>query len=182
MQTTSRLAIIIGVFAALTGCGGGGSDSVAPPSSYDLTGVTGNGVAVGGKLIYPVMSGGHTYYYWDVSGDGTGAGVDYVYHDLLDQIFNGGTSGDSAYDTTDTTGNTVTLSNGMQIHLPTATELSALYTAKGTPSGWEVASYPYYASATQSGANVHDGVNFSTGASSSGSDSVALSRAAIEVK
>jgi hypothetical protein len=192
MNNFLRMVVVTGVLAALTGCGGGGggtAGTVVPASSYDLTGVTANGATVDGKLILPVTVGSHTYYYWDASGDGTVAGVDYVDHDLLDQIFNGGTLGDSTKDTTDATGNIVTLSNGIQIHLLTQAELSALYIAKGTPGGWNVSSYPYYASATQVSANVHDGVDLSNGTVSSAGDSgtcgtppCALSHVTFEVK
>ena len=113
--------------------------AAAPVSSYNLSGMTANGVTLGGNLIAPVTitaaqsidGKAHTYYYWDVSGDGTSTGADTVTHDLLDQIFNGGTLGDSTKDTTDTPiTNTVTLSNGVTIHLPTNAELTALFTAK----------------------------------------------------
>lgn len=157
---------LLAVFG-LTGCGGGGGGGSSPEgastdavlaSSYNLTGVTANGVTLGGNLIAPVTVGSHTYYYWDASGDGTSGGVDNVTHDLLDQIFNGGT------DTTDTTStNTVTLSNGVTIHLLTQAELVALYNAKGTPAGWSGLSYGVYWTATQAAPGVHNYMVLYTG-------------------
>ena len=48
-----------------------------------------------GNLIAPVQVEGNWYYFWDRSGDGTSAntgglngGVDYISHDVLDEIFN----------------------------------------------------------------------------------------------
>ncbi len=109
-------------------------------SSINVNGVTANGIMLSGNFIYPVsvtaaqsLDGkAHTYYYWDISGNGTNGGVDYVTHDVLDQLFNGGTFGSSTYDTTDTSStSTVTLSNGLIIHLPTTAELVALNKARG---------------------------------------------------
>ena len=126
----------------------------------DLTGVTGkDGTPLSGKLVFPFMvangsnlvdqapylkrsSDGktHTYYYWDANGDGTNAG-DLVTHDLLDQIFNGGTLGDNAKDTNDiSTTNTITLSNGLHIHLLTTAEFTGVVTQTSI-AGWPVASF-----------------------------------------
>ncbi len=73
-----------------------------------------------GKLIRPVtVDGGHWFYYWDVSGDGTKAGNDSVTHDWLDKLFrqnvNGRTGGDG---NTDNTYRYATL-NGVKLALPT---------------------------------------------------------------
>lgn len=144
------------------------SFTVVPAASYNLAGVTANGVTLGGNLIAPVTVGSHTYYYWDVNGDGTASFNDAVYHDLSDQIFNGGTLGDSTKDTTDPFGNIVTLSNGLHIHLPTQAELLALYATQGTPAGWYAG---YYEAATQVSPGVHVGVNLSNGMVGPGGDS-----------
>ena len=150
--------------------------NINPPSNFSLAGVTANGVTLGGNLIAPVTIGIHTYYFWDASVNG-------VLHDALDQIFNGGALGDSTKDTTDTTGNIATLSNGLTIHLPTQAELLAIYAAQGIPTGWGSISmiYPYFAAATQVSPGVHDGVNFVSGLVSSGSDNVAHSSVTFEV-
>jgi uncharacterized delta-60 repeat protein len=85
-----------------------------------------------GKLIYPVqVDGGHWYYYWDRSGDGTsantrGAGytnaTDYTSRDVLYGIFtqdsNGATGGGG---TTNNTYRYATL-NGVHVALPTTGE------------------------------------------------------------
>jgi Ca2+-binding RTX toxin-like protein len=73
-----------------------------------------------GKLINPVtVDGGRVYYYWDVSGDGTKAGTDYVTHDWLDELFrqdvNGRTGGNG---NTDNTYRYATI-NGVKLALPT---------------------------------------------------------------
>ncbi len=122
----------------------------------------------------------HTCYYWDTSGDGSSAGVDYVLHDFLDQMFNGGALGDSTKDTTDAAGNTVTLSSGFRIHLLTQTELSALYAAQGVPANWNAFGM-YYASATQFSLGRHNGVNLVNGAVSDGGDNGAPSLVAFEL-
>lgn len=152
--------------AQVTALGGTGATPSGFASSYNLTGVTANGVTLSGNLIAPVTVGSYTAYYWDVNGDGTSAGADYVTHDQLDQIFNGGTLGDSAKDTTDATRNIVTLSNGVRIRLLTQAELSVLYTANGVPAGW--ARSAYYWSATQASigsivarSDFHNAVNLS---------------------
>ena len=157
VTTAGGIATSAGSFTVTTITGGtnsGGGTTL--PSSYNLAGVTANGIPVGGNLILPVAVGSHTYYYWDASGDGTSAGIDTVFHDQLDQIFNGGILADNTKDTTDTTGNIVTLSNGIRIHLLTQAELSALFTERGTPAGW--AANNYYAAATQVRPGRHVGV------------------------
>ena len=63
--------------------------------SYTLASETQNGVdTTGWKLIAPttVNVGGtdKTFFYLDVSGDGSSNGVDYLNHNTLDTIFNGG--------------------------------------------------------------------------------------------
>jgi|CXWL01.1.fsa_nt_gi hypothetical protein len=109
-------------------------------SNINVNGVIANGITLSGNFMYPVSitaaqsldGNAHTYYYWDISGNGTNGGVDYVTHDVLDQLFNGGTFGNAAYNTTDIAStNTVALSNGLIIHLPTRAELVALSTARG---------------------------------------------------
>ena len=76
-----------------------------------------------GKLIAPVQVEGAWYYYWDRSGDGTNAGVDYTTHDVLDGIFtstlsevNAGTTG-TGTDTTDLI--RYANLNGVKVALPT---------------------------------------------------------------
>ncbi|MDP3252686.1 MAG: hypothetical protein Q8M77_12350 [Hydrogenophaga sp.] len=80
-----------------------------------------------GKLIAPVqVDGGQLYYFWDRSGDGTSAGVDYATHNFLDAIFqydiNGvlETAGNAvgAVGETDNTYRYANL-NGVQVALPT---------------------------------------------------------------
>ena len=127
-------------------------------NSFDLTGVTGNGISLSGKLRSPFMvSNGsnlvdrppylkrssdgktHTYYYWDVDGDGTTAG-DLVTHDQLDQIFNGGTLGDNAMDMTAAAANTIILSNGLHVHLLSIPEFLGVIT-QSPITGWPAVSF-----------------------------------------
>ena len=80
-----------------------------------------------GKLIAPVQVEGAWYYYWDLSGDGTDAGIDYATHDVLDWIFNQNINGventtvanaDGLFGTTDT--DRYATLNGVKVALPTA--------------------------------------------------------------
>ncbi|MGI9213104.1 MAG: Calx-beta domain-containing protein, partial [Methylococcaceae bacterium] len=73
-----------------------------------------------GKLIKPVqVDGGHWFYYWDVSGDGTSDNRDRVDHDWLDGIFQQDVNGwvNSSSDT-DNTYRYATI-NGVKLALPT---------------------------------------------------------------
>ncbi|MGI9213571.1 MAG: Calx-beta domain-containing protein [Methylococcaceae bacterium] len=98
-----------------------------------------------GKLIKPVqVDGGHWYYFWDRSGDGSIAGVDYTTHDVLDQIFNqdiNGTVGGEG--NTNDTYRYATL-NGVHLALPRQgdgrTGISSYYYANGTAVGGSPAS------------------------------------------
>ena len=91
-----------------------------------------------GKLIHPVqVDGGHWFYFWDVSGDGTSANTqgtgyanstDYVDHDWLDQIFqqdvNGRIEGENGAPVVYGDGNTdntyrFATINGVKLALPT---------------------------------------------------------------
>ena len=88
-----------------------------------------------GKLIAPVqVDGGNWYYYWDRSGDGSSAntgslngGVDWIPHNVLDEIFNQDINGvvnavvanaDGLFGTTDTY--RYATINGLHLALPTA--------------------------------------------------------------
>ena len=97
----------------------------APPS---LAGQSVIDLGSYGKLIAPVqVDGGQWFYFWDRSGDGTRAGVDYTTHDVLDGIFNQDingvveTAGNAvgAVGDTDNTYRYATL-NGVHLALPTA--------------------------------------------------------------
>ncbi|MGI9212161.1 MAG: Calx-beta domain-containing protein [Methylococcaceae bacterium] len=107
-----------------------------------------------GKLIKPVqVDGGHWFYYWDRSGDGTsadkkGAGYanssDWTTHDVLDQIFNqdiNGTVGGGG--NTNDTYRYATI-NGVHVALPRQgdgrTGISSYYYANGTAVGGSPAS------------------------------------------
>ena len=90
------------------------SEGIAIPLSIDLGGF--------GKLILPVrVDGGHWYYFWDRSGDGTSTGVDYTSHEVLDSIFKFNSSGQ--INPTPGTGTTDTYRfatlNGVTVALPT---------------------------------------------------------------
>ena len=90
----------------------------APPS---LAGQSVINLGSYGKLIAPVqVDGVNWFYFWDRSGDGTSAGVDYTTHDVLDGIFNQDISGvvGGGGNTTDTY-RYATL-NGVHLALPTA--------------------------------------------------------------
>ncbi|MGI9213079.1 MAG: Calx-beta domain-containing protein, partial [Methylococcaceae bacterium] len=98
-----------------------------------------------GKLIYPVkVDGGHWYYFWDRSGDGTSAGHDDTTHDWLDQIFNQDING--AVGGGDNTNNTYRYAtiNGVHVALPRQgdgrTGISGHYYANGTAVGGSPAS------------------------------------------
>ena len=80
-----------------------------------------------GQLIAPVqVDGGKWFYYWDLSGDGTSDGADFVSHDTLDAIFKYDANGvanttianaDGLYGSTDTYRfGTI---NGVSLALPT---------------------------------------------------------------
>ena len=90
------------------------SEGIAIPPSIDLGGF--------GKLILPVrVDGGHWYYFWDRSGDGTSNGLDYTSHEVLDSIFKFNSSGQ--INPTPLTGTTDTYRfanlNGVTVALPT---------------------------------------------------------------
>ena len=82
-----------------------------------------------GNLIKPVQVEGKWYYFWDRSGDGTSAGVDYTTHDVLDLTFKYAGDfttinptyavGNAAADDTTDTYRFATI-NGVNLALPTA--------------------------------------------------------------
>ena len=96
------------------------SEGIAIPQSIDLGGF--------GKLILPVrVDGGHWYYFWDRSGDGTSTGVDYTSHEVLDSIFKFNSSGQ--INPAPVTGTTDTYRfanlNGVTVALPTVNGLTS---------------------------------------------------------
>ena len=119
-----------------------------------------------GKLIHPMqVDGGHFFYYWDISGDGTssstqGAGYanssDYVIHDWLDTIFqqdvNGRIEGENGAPVVGTDGDTdntyrFATINGVKLALPTIGNGETVATRFGYQNGTAVsgtASNPTY--------------------------------------
>jgi len=96
------------------------SEGIAIPPSIDL--------GLYGKLIQPVrVDGGHWYYFWDRSGDGTSAGEDYTTHIVLDSLFKYDSSGQS--NPIPGTGTTDTYRfanlNGVTVALPTVNGLTS---------------------------------------------------------
>jgi hypothetical protein len=78
--------------------------ATAPPAVVSL-----DGTSFGGQLINPVTVSGRTYYYWDRDGsgdfyNGLNGVNDYITHNVLDTLFNGG-------DDTTNLANTVTVIN-----------------------------------------------------------------------
>jgi hypothetical protein len=116
------------------------------------------------KLIAPVSVAGSLYYYWDISGDGSNSGADsWVDHNLLDAIFNTDIDGNTNVgDTTDTI--RYATIGGIRFALPTASELSAINSTSGLPTGWANANY-WSASIFNGNADYHSAVSPSTGAS-----------------
>jgi hypothetical protein len=119
-----------------------------------------------GKLIQPVQVDGHTYYFWDVSGDRTsvniqGAGYansqDYVTHDWLDTIFqqdvNGRVEGENGAPVMGTDGKTdntyrFATINGVKLALPTvgdgSTQIDSNYGSRDGTAVSGTASNPTY--------------------------------------
>jgi hypothetical protein len=195
--TAGNLAAVnANVLAAATG----GADTapevqalVPPAATIDLSAEAG----FSGQLIAPVqvLINGvtRTFYYWDGDGSGDISGVDYITHDDLDSLFNGGA------DTTDAIGTrSYTMADGTVLRLPTLgttlgrdvdldetvasptqnqtvlDDLAAIKdafdgggTSDGTPPGW--ASYSYW-SATSTGAGAHAILSLNYGSSSSKTD------------
>ena len=106
------------------------SESLAGQSVIDLGSY--------GKLIAGVQVEGKWYYYWDRSGDGTSAGVDYTTHDVLDGIFKYDINGNLDTDSnTDNTYRYATL-NGVKVALPTYGGVNAIATDTGFKAGTAV--------------------------------------------
>ena len=118
-----------------------------------------------GKLIKPVEVDGHTYYFWDVSGDGKASNVrgagyanstDYVTHDWLDKLFqqdvNGRIEGENGAPVVGTDGDTdntyrFATINGVKLALPTIGNGETVATRFGGQNGTAVsgtASNPTY--------------------------------------
>jgi hypothetical protein len=102
------------------------ADGMLTPSAF-VAGDTVIDLGSYGKLIAPVQVEGAWYYYWDRSGDGTNADIDYTTHDVLDGIFNQNINGventtvanaDGLFGTTDT--DRYATLNGVKVALPTA--------------------------------------------------------------
>ncbi|MEY3628177.1 MAG: hypothetical protein RL163_2677, partial [Pseudomonadota bacterium] len=73
-----------------------------------------------GKLIAPVqVDGGKTYYYWDLSGDGTTQGADGTDHNFLDAIFRFDAAGNPNSGTDTTKDYRFASINGVTLALPT---------------------------------------------------------------
>jgi hypothetical protein len=89
-------------------------DSVLPAATIDLSGESG----FTGQLIAPVQllinGETRTFYYWDLDGSGDSGGIDFMNHNLLDNLFNGG------IDTTDADADrSFTMGDGTVLRLPT---------------------------------------------------------------
>ncbi len=119
--------------------------AVAQPIAGDAVIDLGSG---NGKLVKPVQVNGNWYYFWDRSADGSADPGDVSTHDVLDTLFVGSGSN------TSNSARSVTL-NGVQLALPTDTELQAVANT-GTPTGWQANAYW---SATQTSGENHNVVD-----------------------
>jgi hypothetical protein len=119
------------------------------------------------KLIAPVKAGGNLYYFWDINGGGTADAGDGLHdHNRLDNIFNQDINGASGGGDTTNTQRYATI-GGLRLALTTASDLSAIRTSGGLPTGWQ---NDTYWSATRQSGDVHSTYSISGGSTSSDDD------------
>ena len=104
------------------------------------------------NLVFPVTSGGKTYYYLDRNATNTADNNDQLTHDSLDTLLNGG------IDTTDDARSVIV--DEYTLVLPTSQELVDLQADQGTPASW---SDNFYWSATRDGEDLHTSIRLRDG-------------------
>jgi hypothetical protein len=132
------------------------------PTQLDLSDTAG----VNLKLIAPVtLQSGKTYYFLDVSNDGSSSSADTLTHTLLGNLFNAGSATVDSQENGAVAGiddaRTV-LVDGYTLILPTSAELSQLYAdiSANPPQGWDNSAH--YWSATYTSAGYHYSVKLDT--------------------